>query len=362
VAEPTAAAGSDQSVTERTRVTLDGRHSQGGSGTVSSWQWRQVSGPAVTLSNAATSQAQFDAPVGADPQSLRFELLTTNSSGLSDTDTVDVHVSPRTAPQSFATVSGVRSETLLPANGEFVALAVGTSVASVKYNAGLDSWSFVFAVADGVPLTPGTYTVDGSSNPPSMDVADYVDCNSGAKGTFTVRDIAYSGDALTRLAVDFDQSCGSRAWRGKLRYNVPLPDANAGPDSAHDGRSAVSLSASASLPVSGGSLSSYSWRQLSGPTVTLTGATSSTASFTAPDVAVETPMEFELTVTDNRGIDATDTTITTIEPAPAVTPSPGGSGGGAGGAKAGSGGGGSWDWICLAMLGAMLCRRRLARL
>jgi hypothetical protein len=74
--------------------------------------------------------------------------------------------------------------------------------------------------------------------------------------------------------------------------------ANAGPDISTRPGVVVTLSGkadnSAALP--SGDLS-YAWTQISGPTVTLTGGASSTASFTAPSVGALTKYTFALTVT-----------------------------------------------------------------
>ena len=55
----------------------------------------------------------------------------------------------------------------------------------------------------------------------------------------------------------------------------------------------------------------YLWTQTHGPTVTLTGANTATASFTAPDVDSNTSIVFTLTVSDgNGGIDTDIIAIT----------------------------------------------------
>ncbi len=91
--------------------------------------------------------------------------------------------------------------------------------------------------------------------------------------------------------------------------NAP-PTANAGADRT------VAEGASASLQGSGsdadGTIASYSWTQAGGPTVTLSGASTSNASFTAPQVTANTALTFRLTVTDNQGATGTDTVTITV--------------------------------------------------
>jgi hypothetical protein len=332
-----------------------------------------LTGPLVTLSDASSSLAQFESPASANPQTLRFELKVTSSTGLTDTDVIDIHVQPRTAPRSYAIITEPNATKLLPEDGNFVTHVTSTNagpgVARIEWRAGIDNWYFEFYNPEAVPLVAGnTYTVTGTGGLPAFGIWNLFTCGN-TTGSFTVRDVAFSGNTPTRLAVDFEQLCGpSVPLRGKLRYNVQSPDANAGPDSTNLGRSAVSLSGAASLPVSSGSIASYAWRQLSGPAVTLIGATTSSASFTAPDVVAITPMEFELTVIDNRGLDAADTKVVTVEPAPPippappVTPPPSGGGSSSSGGSAGSGGGGSWDALALAALGLILLVNRFSTL
>jgi PKD repeat protein len=87
---PVANAGSDTTVQRRSAVTLDGRGSSDPDGTIAAYSWRQVSGPTVTLSGAATSVASFTAPNVVT--SLVFELKVTDSDGATAVDQVVVTV------------------------------------------------------------------------------------------------------------------------------------------------------------------------------------------------------------------------------------------------------------------------------
>ncbi|MCL1142876.1 PKD domain-containing protein [Shewanella gaetbuli] len=64
---------------------------------------------------------------------------------------------------------------------------------------------------------------------------------------------------------------------------------------------------------SDGSIASYSWEQLSGPTLAISGADTNTISFDAPSVAVDTPISFKVTVADNDGEKASINIESTIE-------------------------------------------------
>lgn len=85
--------------------------------------------------------------------------------------------------------------------------------------------------------------------------------------------------------------------------------ANAGPDQAVDGLDTVTLSGTAST----GTPTGYLWAQTAGtPTVTLTGASTATATFKAPGLAAGATLTFSLTVTKPGLSDHTDTVVVTV--------------------------------------------------
>ncbi len=91
--------------------------------------------------------------------------------------------------------------------------------------------------------------------------------------------------------------------------NTP-PTANAGPDQTLLGGALVHLDGSGSSDAEGAI--SYQWTQLSGPTVTLNGASSATPSCTAPVTGSNYTLSFKLIVTDSTGITAADTVAITV--------------------------------------------------
>ena len=62
-------------------------------GTIESYSWTQTAGPSVTLSGADSATPTFTAPdVGADGDTLTFELTVTDNDGATSTDTVNIVV------------------------------------------------------------------------------------------------------------------------------------------------------------------------------------------------------------------------------------------------------------------------------
>jgi hypothetical protein len=82
---PVAKAGNDQIVAINATVTLDGSGSSDLENNIVSYQWEQIGGPTVTLTNADTAIAKFTASITVGSL-LTFELTVTDSCGLTSKD------------------------------------------------------------------------------------------------------------------------------------------------------------------------------------------------------------------------------------------------------------------------------------
>ena len=92
---PVANAGPDQTVRHNVKtVTLDGTASYDPDGAIVSYQWRQVSGHAVDLSNASSARASISIhpSISPLPSMLVFELTVTDNAGGAASDTVTITV------------------------------------------------------------------------------------------------------------------------------------------------------------------------------------------------------------------------------------------------------------------------------
>jgi hypothetical protein len=155
----------------------------------------------------------------------------------------------------------------------------------------VDPPQLVFSAADW--STPKTVTVTGLP-----------DCvNDGDIAYQVITGKAVSTDPDYNGVKGADVSLVNRnSTVGCPSNNAPL--ANAGPDQTVNSGTLVVLTGSGTD--SDGTIASYHWTQIAGPTVTLTGANAASASFTAPTPATPTTFTFQLTVTDNQGATGTD--------------------------------------------------------
>ncbi len=123
---------------------------------------------------------------------------------------------------------------------------------------------------------------------------------------------AYSGNVS--LSITDSASC-SRSTTAAIVVQFPnrAPSADVGSGSMTVNENTnVTLDASASSDPDGDTLT-YAWTQTSGATVNLSGAASARANFTAPDVASQTALEFQVTVTDPDGLQSSATVTVNVE-------------------------------------------------
>lgn len=97
---PIAFAGMDQTVDPGATVTLRGYEFRNPENSATEYEWTQTAGPAVSLSTPKQAQTSFLVPKsGSAGLSYTFLLTVTDSRGLTDTDSVTVHVrKPKAMP------------------------------------------------------------------------------------------------------------------------------------------------------------------------------------------------------------------------------------------------------------------------
>ena len=277
---PVADAGADQSVKEGVTVNLDGSGSSDSDGTIATYAWTQIGTPSVTLTGADTATPSFTAPTVAANTTLTFQLEVTDNDGQSDTDTVQITVANKIAPVADAGADQTVNE------GVTVNLdGSGSSDADGSIAA------YAWTQTAGTPVTlTGADTATPSFSAPAVT----------ADTTLTFQ--------LT--VTDDDGQPDTDTVQVTIVNNI-APVADAGADQTVNEGVTVNLDGSGSSDADG-SIAAYAWTQTAGTPVTLSGANTATPSFTAPAVAADTTLTFQLTVTDNDALASSPDTVSIV--------------------------------------------------
>jgi hypothetical protein len=191
----------------------------------------------------------------------------------------------------------------------------------------------VFAKANAGPdqtVREGdTVVLDGSNSSPRFFIAAYfwkqtggsptvtlVDANT-AKASFVAPNIGSKGASLTfQLTVTYFRKGSNFSSTDSTIVNVRSandpPRADAGPDQNVDEETTVILDGSNSFDPDGG-IESYLWKQILGPSVSLSDPEAVQPTFFAPNVGTDgVSFTFELIVSDIGGLQSSDTTIVNV--------------------------------------------------
>lgn len=260
---PVANAGANQTMSVGATVNLNGTGSSDPDNhTPLAYGWTQSGGPAVTLSNSASSTPSFTAP--AAPAVLTFALVVTDSEGLaSSPDSVVITVND-------VAITGLAAQSSSPTR-----------------------------------LTDATFftaTISAGSN--VVYAWDFGDGNfgSGASASHT-----YASSGFYNVVVTATNGEDLSTANTSVLVTNSAPVANAGADQSVDVNSTVQLDGSASSDPDGHTPLTYGWAQSGGPAVTLSSNAVQSPTFTSP--ATPAVLTFTLRVTDSTGLGSSPDTV-----------------------------------------------------
>jgi gliding motility-associated-like protein len=246
-------------------------------GTITSYSWTKVSGPGVTIANASTPTVSLTNMVEGI---YTFRLTSTNSNGESAFDEVKITIVQPAVNQSPVANAGADVSITLPTNS----LNLSGLGSDADGSIGSYAWTQVSGPAATMTgagtatlglsgLVQGTYVF-------SLTVTDNLGATGSDNVTVTVSPAAVNQNPTANAGLD-------------KTINLPTNSTN--------------LTGTGSDP--DGTISSYLWEKVSGPTVTMTNTTSTTVSLSS---LVAGTYVFQLKVTDNQGATATDQVTVTV--------------------------------------------------
>ncbi|MEZ4526350.1 MAG: PKD domain-containing protein [Desulfobacterales bacterium] len=266
---PIADAGEDQQVFEKSTVALDGSESFDPNGPLASYLWTQISGPAVSISNASAMKTSFTSP--AYESDLTFRLSVQDQTGLIRNDEIIIHVSEYPLPQADP--------------GQDQSVKAGATVVldgSASFATDAEIVSYQWSQISGTPVKLTASAPDRVSfAAPDPSVPE--------------------GETLVFLLTVTDDKGKQDSGEVRIHVEKTLPVADPGEDQTVNSRDTVTLDGSASSAVDG-EIVAYQWAQVSGTAVNLADSDKAKAAFSAPDTDLEgETLIFSLTVTDSRG-------------------------------------------------------------
>lgn len=276
---PIVSAGAPQTVNEGTLATLTGTASDP-DGNILTNHWTQISGPSVILLNDTSLTPSFIAPfVTRDETNLVFALTVDDQFGGIASSNTTVHI----ANVNHAPVSQPPANMTVPENSSVTLIGQGTDQDTEEQSQLIYNW---------------TQTAGPAVSP----------SGSGPNASFTAPIVTAGGDPNAQVTLTFAlRVTDPNGASGTNSVNVLVANVNHSPTAVAGNNlivnegSSVTLNGSASSDPDSDALA-YSWVQVSGPAVTLSGANTAFPQFTAPFVnTAGATLQFQLTVNDGFG-------------------------------------------------------------
>jgi LmbE family N-acetylglucosaminyl deacetylase len=337
---PAANAGTGKTVTQGSLVTLDGSASLNADGGPVTYQWSQLSGATVQLSDPTAASPTFTAP--DQTGQITFQLVTSNGQLKSLPDMVGVIVQPA-AQENIALLAQATASSDSPQYSQTASKVVDGYAEGYSNGDYTHEWATAGERAGAwvrltwnVPYLVNTVALFDRPNSDDQILAGTLTFGDGTTmqvgplnndGTITQYSVS-PPRSTTSLTLTVDSVSGATQNVGLAEIQVfgkrdanvnSAPVANAGPDQTAAQGAFVTLDGSASRDWDGDSIT-FSWTQVSGTTVQLAGANTVNPSFTVPTGTAYEQLVFQLVVNDGKSNSVADTvTITEEVPAPTCT-------------------------------------------
>jgi predicted lipoprotein with Yx(FWY)xxD motif len=295
---PVVNAGEDQVITEESTVTLSAVATDS-DGEIVTYLWTQISGDDVQLNRNDLAEVTFLAPDLESAQTLIFKVEVTDNDGLIHSDEVAIEVQPFSQPKPIA-----------PPQTKYAPI-VNAGEDQVITEESTVTLSAVATDSDGEIVTYLWTQISGDNV--------QLNRNDRAEVTFSAPDLESAQTLIFRVEVtDNDRLKHSDEVAIEVRpfsQAKPIappqtkyaPVVNAGEDQTVKETATVTLVAVATD--SDGSIEAYQWAQTSGPSVQINNDDKAEATFSAPDIGNSETLEFEIVVTDNDGLTASDKVV-----------------------------------------------------
>ena len=268
---PVADAGEDQSITlPSNSITIKGSGTDL-DGTIASYTWIKVSGPAVTMANSDKASLDLSNLLEG---TYKFRLTVTDDDGAAASDEMQLTVHPEVVNQSPVVNAGSDKSITLPNSS----VTINATASDPDGSISTTNWEMVNG--------PNNPTLSGL-NSTSLQASNLIEGTYTFKITVTDNDGAMASDEVNVVVNAANQSPTVDAGSDKT---IQLPT------------SSVSLTATANDP--DGTIASYVWSKVSGPNnPTLDNSTTQTVDISG---LVEGTYVFMITVADNDDATATD--------------------------------------------------------
>jgi LmbE family N-acetylglucosaminyl deacetylase len=334
---PIANAGTDQTVTQGSLVTLNGSASRDPDGNAITFAWTQLSGTAVQLSNTAAMSPTFTVPTGTQYEQLAFQLVVSDGQLTSVADTVTIYEqAPSQGCTNIASLAQVTASSDSPMYSQTAAKAIDGHTDGYSNGDYTHEWATSgqsagawLRLAWTSPHTVSQITLYDRPNSADQILSGTITFDDGS--SFQVGPLdnlgagtAYSFTAKTTSTILFtvNQTSSSTENVGLAEIDVcgtdaganQIPIANAGSDQTVTQGATVTLNASASRDPDGSTIT-YAWSQVSGTTVQLSDTTAVSPTFVAPSGSAQSEqLVFQVVVNDGQASSTADSVTVTVQP------------------------------------------------